>query len=89
MIRFFSVHNTATEGTHLHLCWTSYRRTMAGACAEMQGRINADAVARVPLFYDFGTGDSDLRRLDRVPCWTGQPLSSSGAAISLGMSCHA
>ena len=84
MIRFFSIHRTPTEGTHTHLCWTSYRRTMAQACEEMQGRINAGAVAREPLFYDFGPGDSDLRRLDKVPGWTGQPLSSGAAAVSLG-----
>ncbi|WP_434716197.1 hypothetical protein [Paraburkholderia sp. A3RO-2L] len=69
MIRFFSVHRTATEGTHTHLCWTSYRRTMVEACNEMQNRITAGVVARVPLFYDFGPGDSDLRRLDAIPCW--------------------
>jgi hypothetical protein len=86
MMRFFSVHNDALRGTHLHQCWTSYRRTMAEACAEMRERIKAGAVAREPLFYDFGTGDSDLRRLDRVPCRTGQPLSSSAAAISIGTS---
>jgi hypothetical protein len=69
MIRFFSIHRTATEGTHTHLCWTSYRRTLAQACEEMQARMTAGVVAKAPLFYDFGTGDSDLRRLDNLPCW--------------------
>jgi hypothetical protein len=69
MIRFFAIHNDAPRGTHTHLCWTSYRRTLAAACEEMQTRVNAGAVARAPLFYDFGPGDSDLRRLDNLPCW--------------------
>jgi hypothetical protein len=42
---------------------------MVEACNEMQNRITAGVVARVPLFYDFGPGDSDLRRLDAIPCW--------------------
>ncbi|WP_186214452.1 hypothetical protein [Burkholderia gladioli] len=71
MIRFFSVHNTATEGKHLSMCWTSYRRTLEQACEEMQARLKAGAVAKAPMFYDFGTGDPDLRQLDTLPCWTG------------------
>jgi hypothetical protein len=79
MIRFFSHHHNALEGGHLHLCWTSYRRTMVQACEEMKARMTAGAVARIPLFYDFGPGDSDLRRLDESPAWTSQPLSAAAA----------
>ena len=70
MIRFFSVHNTPTQGTHLQNCWTSYLRTMSQALEELHKRMTAGVVARVPLFYDFGPGDSDLRRLDTIPGWT-------------------
>ncbi|MEX3984084.1 hypothetical protein AB4Y45_34585 [Paraburkholderia sp. EG287A] len=93
MIRFFSVHNTPTEGTHLSLCWTSYKRTMSQAFEEIQKRMEAGGVARAPMFYDFGIGDSDLRRLDKIPGWAEianipglQP--SVGAAKTLG-TCHA
>lgn len=76
MMRFFSVHNDALRGTHLHICWTSYTRTIATACEEVQKRIAAGAIARAPRFYDFGPGDSDLRRLDKlIPGWT-QPESA-------------
>ncbi|WP_126223291.1 hypothetical protein [Burkholderia ambifaria] len=70
MIRFLSVHHDALNGTHLHICWTSYGKALAAACQEVKQRVDAGATARAPLFYDFGPGDSDLRRLDALPCWT-------------------
>ena len=66
-VRFFSVNNNPTEGTHLHLCWTSHKRTLADACTEMKSRLNPHS--RAPMFYDFGPGDSDMRRLEALPCW--------------------
>jgi hypothetical protein len=69
MIRFVSLQNDPLRGTHMSICWTSYCRTLAAACDEMQTRVKVGAVARAPLFYDFGPGDSDLRRLDQLPCW--------------------
>lgn len=70
MIRFFSVHRDAPNGTHLHICWTSYGKALAAACQEVKRRLEAGAMARAPMFYDFGPGNSDLRRLDALPCWS-------------------
>jgi hypothetical protein len=68
-VRFFSVHNDDLRGTHLHLCWTAYTRTMADAIKQMKERVATNAVSRAPLFFDRGTGDSDLIRLDSIPQW--------------------
>ena len=65
MTRFFAVLNNPLEGTHLHLVWTSHKRTLREAIDEMNVRIQAGAVSSKPLFFDFGPGDSDLRRLDK------------------------
>ncbi|WP_087864412.1 hypothetical protein [Comamonas thiooxydans] len=69
MIRFISIHNDACRGTHTHICWTSHQRTLKKACEEILARVAKGAVARAPVFYDFGPGDSNRRRLDALPDW--------------------
>ena len=68
-VRFFAVHKDDMRGTHLHLCWTAYTRTLADAITEMKDRVISDAVSRAPLFFDRGPGNSDLIRLDTIPQW--------------------
>ena len=67
MKRFFAIHRDAQRGTHLHLVLTSHRRTMNEALDELRKHRSATAPNQRPvLFYDFGPGDSDLRRLDKL-----------------------
>jgi len=66
MVRFFSVHRTATEGTHLHIVRTSYARTMDKALEELRQYRTATAPNQSPvLFFDFGPA-ADLVRLDKI-----------------------
>ena len=70
MIRFFSLHNDAVNGTHTALTFTSTKRTLAEAFAEVEARhkVNARYGAKLPMFYDFGPGE-DLRRVDKIHTW--------------------
>lgn len=64
VVRFFAYSSNPVEGSHLHLVWTSYRRTLSAAFEEMKKR--EPYASMKPLFCDFGPGDSDLRRLDKL-----------------------
>ena len=71
MIRFFAVHHDPMNGTHLHNVLSSNARTMNDALADLRAYRQPTAPHQRPvLFYDFGTGDSDLRRLDKVTAET-------------------
>jgi len=66
-VRFFAVHRDDLRGTHLHLVLTSHRRTFNDALSELRKHRAATAPNQRPvLFFDFGTGDNDLRRVDML-----------------------
>lgn len=64
--RFFAIARDPMRGSYVHLVWTSYKRTLAAAIEEAAARYNAGACSMKPLFFDYGPGDSDLRRIDQT-----------------------
>lgn len=71
MVRFFALHRDPMNGTHLHNVLTSHARTINGAFDELRKHRQATAPNQRPvLFFDFGPGDSDLRRIDKITAET-------------------
>ena len=67
MIRFFAMHRDPLRGSHLHLVLTVHERVpLARALDRLREHRTATAPNQHPvLWFDFGPGDSDLRRLDQ------------------------
>lgn len=67
MYRFYAVHNSPVEGTHLHRVFTSHARTLGAALEQLRAyrayRVPTAPHQRPILFFDRGEGSPEMWRL--------------------------